>query len=99
MSEYPFLIMHLSCLSFKQHVFLQASGMMKMLTSFAFSSESWKKHKRCFQTVCDKCIIKNEYSRVTFLERLLAVMNANIEKMKHGESRRKRKKRGETQWL
>jgi len=30
---------------------LQASGMIKSLTSFGFLSESWKKHGRCFQPV------------------------------------------------
>jgi len=35
-SEYKFVIIHFACLSFKQYVFLQASGMMKMLTAFDF---------------------------------------------------------------
>ena len=46
--------MHFACLSFKQYIFLQASGMMKSLTSFDFSSESWKKYKRSFQPVSGK---------------------------------------------
>ncbi|WP_170841352.1 hypothetical protein [[Clostridium] fimetarium] len=36
MSEYEVIIIYFACLSFKQHDFLQASWMMKMLTSFDF---------------------------------------------------------------
>ena len=36
MSEYKFVMMHLPCLSFMQHIFLQASEMMKSLTLFDF---------------------------------------------------------------
>ena len=34
--ECEFIVIHLACLSFKQHVVSQASGMMKSLTSFDF---------------------------------------------------------------
>jgi len=47
--EYGCIIIDYAYLSFKQHVFLQASRMMKSLTYVRFSSESWKKHKRYFQ--------------------------------------------------
>jgi len=57
-------------LSFKQHIFLQASEMMKSLTSFDFHLSLGKNINATFSRSTAKCIITNEYSWVYAFERV-----------------------------
>ena len=68
-SEDEFLMIHLACLSFKQHVFLQASKMMKMLTAFDFHLSLGKNMGTAFRRSAEKHNYKLRFT-VYFLKKL-----------------------------